>query len=907
MAYFILFVLQSSLLILIVMGIRMIGKKRLSPVFVYILWLAPMLRLFVPFGGIGVSDGSGYGKYLMEKIHVWEAAAEKAELFFEGRGHGGKGNGEGQDMAADRKPAEETKNYLPNEQIVTMAVPVETERTEYFSGADGEGAEHSDSEHTYTARWAAEGVDTEYTRYEAERSESASVSGKAEETVFRCFVCIWMTGTAFLGLYAWKKNRQFICMVKTDANRLEPRGDSPAPAVYKSERLFSPCLAGIIKPFIVVTEKAASDEKLFSYVMLHEMSHYKQKDHIWTLVRNLLCIVYWWNPLVWKGAECCAVDAELACDRRVTAGMSGEQKREYGNALLSLMKDNGWKEGKLYQVTDMAGRRGILKRRIEGIAAAGKENRILSGIIGAVLLLAAAGCGVKPETDAGVLEENAVYAMEENMVSETPADRMEGMEGKRTDRPAEPEEPEAESTVLDYENLEAGYIIFHTEQKIYVFDLVRREVVREITIRNKEREPVSLTAGALTVSDDGFWVYVRPEASEGMYSYSLRYHNIYLVPSKEIETDYKRKEPEGELVWDRDEMTLSYRNAGGEYFLIEGKNTEPEDKGREPEWYDYTDRKEKAEKEYWLMRGEQAGVSLHSFKAVYLNTMEEWSYEGICALSEGICYDEEVQKAWQDVEGMVTGRFVEAQKGKYCLLLTADIVQPGDSGWKEGVNEKYLYVRFGSDKYGNKRWYADGGMRDEEPDWAWWNDHIIDDAPAVSASRTVAEELAADKNSSMSITHESADILYYENGYPYIQDILTNNTDRAIIETQYCMLAYDENGSPLKLYWNFLDSSAESSFENTVRSDENILPGQTEEYRGGWSLYDGERMENLPEGGNGGADQVAYALICLKQVVFEDGTVWNNPDYENWLETYAGKETGADELKRYYPHEYEIE
>lgn len=110
-----------------------------------------------------------------------------------------------------------------------------------------------------------------------------------------------------------------------------------------------------------------------------------------------------------------------------------------------------------------------------------------------------------------------------------------------------------------------------------------------------------------------------------------------------------------------------------------------------------------------------------------------------------------------------------------------------------------------------------------------------------------------------------------------MHDILTNNTDKTIIETEYCMLAYNEDGAPLKLYWNFFDSSAESSFENIVRSKENILSGQTEEYRGGWSLYDGEVMKDLPKVGNGGANQVAYVLVCLKQVVFEDGTVWNNP------------------------------
>ena len=178
------------------------------------------------------------------------------------------------------------------------------------------------------------------------------------------------------------------------------------------------------------------------------------------------------------------------------------------------------------------------------------------------------------------------------------------------------------------------------------------------------------------------------------------------------------------------------------------------------------------------------------------------------------------------------------------------------------------------------------------------------DMPAAAADDSRQNMPAA--SSPMSITHESADILYYDDGSPYIHDILTNNTDQTITETQYCMLAYDQNGAPLKLRWNFLDSSAQSSFENIVQSSENILPGETEQYRGGWSLYNDGKTADSPKAGDDGANQAAYILVCLKQVTFEDHTVWKNPDYENWLDTYTGKETRAAELLGYYPHEYQI-
>ena len=72
-------------------------------------------------------------------------------------------------------------------------------------------------------------------------------------------------------------------------------------------------------------------------------------------------------------------------------------------------------------------------------------------------------------------------------------------------------------------------------------------------------------------------------------------------------------------------------------------------------------------------------------------------------------------------------------------------------------------------------------------------------------------------------------------------------------------------------------------------------------------MYDGEIMKDFPKVGNGEANQVAYALLCLKQVVFEDGTVWDNPEYESWGKTYVGNEIGLDELQNYYPYEYRID
>lgn len=119
-----------------------------------------------------------------------------------------------------------------------------------------------------------------------------------------------------------------------------------------------------------------------------------------------------------------------------------------------------------------------------------------------------------------------------------------------------------------------------------------------------------------------------------------------------------------------------------------------------------------------------------------------------------------------------------------------------------------------------------------------------------STGHIEAQEHNYETEEAMSIIYERADILHYEDRSPYIHDILANKTDKHVVETAYGMLVYNQKGSRLKLRWNFLDSSIENSYENLIRTKNNILFNQTED--------------------------------------FEEGTVWNNPDHEGWLQDYGG-------------------
>ncbi|WP_343249621.1 M56 family metallopeptidase [Diplocloster hominis] len=184
---------------------------------------------------------------------------------------------------------------------------------------------------------------------------------------------------------------------------------------------------------------------------------------------------------------------------------------------------------------------------------------------------------------------------------------------------------------------------------------------------------------------------------------------------------------------------------------------------------------------------------------------------------------------------------------------------------------------------------------------------LPEQSPAASADHhDMAGTEPAGEQQEQAIVFENVELRYYDDGWPYLHNILTNLTDRTVVDTQYCMLAYDESGNPLKLKWFLPDSSSEYTYDWLVEDDTTLKPGQTSDPVGGWSLYDGEKMTGWPKVGDGGPNQVAYGLFCVKQVTFQDGTVWDNPGYNEWLKTYKGKSADVSTLQNYYPYVHPV-
>lgn len=110
-------------------------------------------------------------------------------------------------------------------------------------------------------------------------------------------------------------------------------------AVWEKENIWicdavpTPFILGIIRPKIYLPSGLPEQNR--EYVIAHEQSHLRCKDHWWKPMAFLLLAVFWFDPLMWIVYPLVCRDIEFACDERVIRhyGLSG--KKAYSEALLA--------------------------------------------------------------------------------------------------------------------------------------------------------------------------------------------------------------------------------------------------------------------------------------------------------------------------------------------------------------------------------------------------------------------------------------------------------------------------------------------------------------------------------------------------------------------------------------------
>lgn len=128
----------------------------------------------------------------------------------------------------------------------------------------------------------------------------------------------------------------------------------------------APALTVSLLPKIVLPSSLASGVNQHVYfALLHELTHYKRRDHLLLLLMLALQAIYWFNPAVWLARKYMAFDIEGACDATVTKGMDIETSSCYVETLIAMAGGNKKKKYALGMALNSSKK--IIEKRMEGI------------------------------------------------------------------------------------------------------------------------------------------------------------------------------------------------------------------------------------------------------------------------------------------------------------------------------------------------------------------------------------------------------------------------------------------------------------------------------------------------------------------------------------------------------------
>lgn len=393
---------ESSILIVMILGIRKIFTGKISYSVLYALWGIVLLRLILPVNVFPTHLS-------LENIFVGEQTASV------GKNQNTTGNEDGYSEAADGKNAGANTTVLPVSPSDDLAKDMQKKPEDLHKEAQEKG----------NVNLPAVGQ-----MGDAEEKNVIFTVFSGENMVQKILFAFWIS-VAFV-MFCWLifSNLRFLRKVRKSRVLLGSQGRVKIyaaavpgaclygvfkPAIYLPSFLIRSCLDregagmegqgteeyGILSKSLTSLISGSKEIPLealhtliernpqLSQIIAHELTHYRHGDHIWAMVRTALLVVYWFNPFVWLAARFSRKDAELCCDE-ATIRQIGEEKRfDYGEMLIRLAGSAG-QEKLLYSAVFMSRRGKDMEKRIRAISERKQYSKWIAVPL-IILLLVAVG------------------------------------------------------------------------------------------------------------------------------------------------------------------------------------------------------------------------------------------------------------------------------------------------------------------------------------------------------------------------------------------------------------------------------------------------------------------------------------------------------------------------------------
>ena len=110
-----------------------------------------------------------------------------------------------------------------------------------------------------------------------------------------------------------------------------------APLIYMGRADVSPMVYGFFSPKVVLPSVEMSHESV-TYILRHELTHYKRGDLYLKLLAMLANALHWFNPLAYIACGVMSAEAELSCDESALRKTDLMGRLDYGNSMLEIVK-----------------------------------------------------------------------------------------------------------------------------------------------------------------------------------------------------------------------------------------------------------------------------------------------------------------------------------------------------------------------------------------------------------------------------------------------------------------------------------------------------------------------------------------------------------------------------------------
>ena len=137
----------------------------------------------------------------------------------------------------------------------------------------------------------------------------------------------------------------------------------------------SPMLIGFFRPRIILPVGELEDKEL-SYIFVHELTHYKQRDMFYKWLIQIVVCVHWFNPFVYLLEKEVNKSCELSCDEKAISILDEKAKREYGDTLISFLKSNNLYKSSLASVTLTEGAEQLNDHRLKPVGYRGLKTAV---------------------------------------------------------------------------------------------------------------------------------------------------------------------------------------------------------------------------------------------------------------------------------------------------------------------------------------------------------------------------------------------------------------------------------------------------------------------------------------------------------------------------------------------------